>query len=533
VKRLVVVGGGISGLAAAHAAAHRLAASGARAELGPIEIVLLEREERVGGKARTAVEDGFTVEWGPTGFLAPDAAIARLVHVAGLDRDVLPADAAAARRFIVRGGRLREVSAHPLRFARAGILGPVGLLRLLCEPLVPGRRSDQGAGTTAGDESVWDFARRRIGRQAADRLIAPMVLGVYAGDAKRISLPAAFPRLAALEAEHGSLVRGMLARRRASRRGGSGGSATDGGKSIGGAPHPSVEDESASRGHSRAGAGDDGRDSGDPTAAPAGPAGSGPAGPAGHLTSFWSGMETLPAALAAAAPSRAIEIRCGARVRRLERGPGGELRIDLASDASETLVASAVVLACEAWVAADLLDALAPALARELRGIAYPPVAVVALGYAGEDARRVPRGFGALIPRGEGYRALGVLWDSSIYPGRSPPDTALVRLMIGGAVDPEGGTADDATLVGWARADLRRLHGIEAPPVFVHVKRWERAIPQYELGHRERVRAVAAELERQPGLFLAGNALHGIAFGKAAEAGIAAGEAAAEHLRAG
>jgi oxygen-dependent protoporphyrinogen oxidase len=159
--------------------------------------------------------------------------------------------------------------------------------------------------------------------------------------------------------------------------------------------------------------------------------------------------------------------------------------------------------------------------------IAYPPVAVVALGFDAVSAARVPRGFGVLIPRGEGFRVLGVLWDSYIFPGRSPDGTILVRAMLGGAVDPDAGCADAATLVEWTLDELRRLLAIDAPPRFIHVHRWAHAIPQYELGHGDRVRRIEAELVRQPGLYLAGNALHGIAFAKAAAAGLAAGEAAA------
>ena len=171
---------------------------------------------------------------------------------------------------------------------------------------------------------------------------------------------------------------------------------------------------------------------------------------------------------------------------------------------------------------------LAPDLAAELAPIDYPPVAVVGLGFDASAARGIPRGFGVLVPRGEGYRALGVLWESSIFSGRSPDQCVLVRAMLGGAVDPEVGAADTETLVAWTRDDLRRLLGIESAPRFTHVHRWERAIPQYELGHGERVRRIEAAVARQPGLFLAGNALHGVAFGKAAAAGLAAGDAAAE-----
>jgi oxygen-dependent protoporphyrinogen oxidase len=219
-----------------------------------------------------------------------------------------------------------------------------------------------------------------------------------------------------------------------------------------------------------------------------------------------------------------VRVRCEAVVERVERGAAGELWVRLPG---ESMRADAVVLACEAGAAAAMAADLAPGLSRVLGQIASPPVAVVALGFDAVSATRVPRGFGVLIPRGEGFRVLGVLWDSYIFPGRSPDGTILVRAMLGGAVDPDAGSANPETLVEWTLDELRRLLAIDAPPRFLHVHRWPHAIPQYDLGHGDRVRRIEAELGRQPGLFLAGNALYGIAFAKAAAAGLAAGEAAA------
>ena len=468
-KRLVVVGAGISGLAAAHAAAEHVGERAWQRAGDGVEIVVLERAASVGGKARTRLEGEWTVEAGPTGFLLPDPAIERLIRIAGLERDLLPSDGAAAHRFLVRGGRLREVSAHPLRFVTSGILEPGAILRLLREPWVPPRRG-------GGDESVWDFASRRLGAQAADRLVAPMVLGVFAGDAKRLSLPAAFPRLAALEAQHGSLVRGMIAqRRRVKSEGAAGGAAAES---------------------------------------------DGPAGLGGRLTSFTDGIETLPRGLV----RDPVRVRCEAVVERVERGAAGELWVRLPG---ESMRADALVLACEAGPAAAMAADLAPGLSRVLGQIAYPPVAVVALGFDAVSAARVPRGFGVLIPRGEGYRvarrALGQLHLPGTKPGRNHPGAR----DVGGAVDPEVGATDSDTLVELTLDELRGLLAIDAPPRFVHVHRWPHAIPQYELGHGDRVRRIEAELVRQPGIFLAGNALHGVAFAKAAAAGLAAGEAAA------
>jgi oxygen-dependent protoporphyrinogen oxidase len=466
-KRLVIVGGGISGLAAARGAAEE-----ATSVREGIEIVLLERESVVGGKAQTLHDGSWLVEAGPTGYLDAEPAMDRLLSDAGLEQAKLPANKAAARRFIVRGGRMREVSAHPLRFPASGLLGPWGLLRILAEPFIPKRHT----GLPDKDESIWDFAARRIGRQAADRLIAPMVLGVFAGDARKLSLAAAFPRLAAIEREYGSLVHGMLARRKERRPG-----------------------EGAKR--------------------------ESPSGPAGWLTSFSEGLQSLPLALAG---SGGFIVRTSVEARKVAPRPGGwEIST---SDGAPPISADAVILSGEPWAMAPLVRDHVPKLARELDTIYCPPVTVVALGYGPEALAKVPQGFGVLIPRGEGYRILGCLWDSHIFPGRSPEGSLLLRVMLGGTVDPEAALLSDDRLMPLVGHDLSRLFGIEEKPVYHRIVRWERAIPQYELGHLGRVDAIERELKNRSGLFMAGNALYGISFGKAAATGFARGQEAARWL---
>ncbi len=452
VKRLIVIGGGISGLAAAHAAASELGTD--------LEVLVLEKAGEVGGKARTESIGPWRVETGPAGYLDGEPALDRLVESAGLHDEVVVANDDAANRFIVRGGEMRAVSPHPLRLARSGILGVSGLLRILGEPFV--RRGH-------GDESVWDFAARRLGPQVADRLVAPMVLGVFAGDAKSLSLAAAFPKLAALESEHGSLLKGMVKSRRAGRSDGA-------------------------------------------------------AAPSGTLTSFREGIQTLPLRLA---ESRLFEVRRNTAVREIRQRTGRWL---VEPESGPAIEADAVALACESWAMAKVLRNSSAKLSRLLEEIPCPPVAIVALGFGSSALNTVPRGFGALIPRGEGYRILGVLFDSHVFRGRSPQGTLLVRAFLGGAVDPEAVAGDDQSIEALAVADVSRLLRLDEKPDFRHVIRWDKAIPQYEIGHLERVRAVESELTHLPGLFLAGNALYGIAFSKAAAAGEAAGTAAARYL---
>lgn len=457
--RVVIVGGGISGLAAARAAVETAREAGAG-----LEVVVLERDPAVGGKARTRRRDGWLVEGGPAGFLDdPDTAptMHRLIAAAAMDAQVIQASDAARRRFIARNGRAREVKPNPVRLVTAGVLSAAGAARLLVEPFIRPR-------TATEDESVFDFASRRIGRQAAERLVAPMMLGIFAGDARRISLHGAFPRLAALERDHGSLVRGMLARRRESR--------------------------------------------------------GGPAGPAGTLTSFREGMQSLAHGLAARG---GFAVRTGTTVHGLDRADGGGWRVRT-WEQPEPLHADAVVLSCEAWAAAELLAPHAPTVATTLGGFVYPPVIAVSLGYGPETLGRFPRGFGCLVPRGEGIRSLGCVWDSALFEARAPAGHVLVRVLLGGAVDDSIDSLSDEEALETARADVEGLFAPGARPVTCEVVRWSRAIPQYPVGHPALVDQVSAGIARLPGISLAGNALRGVAFAKAATEGWRRGEEAAK-----
>lgn len=461
--RLVVVGGGISGLAAAWAA-RRLA----RERGDALEVIVLEREAEVGGKARSIERDGWLVEAGPSGFLGGRPAMERLVDEAGLSPDAIPAGVASRRRFIYRAGRMREIVPNPFALVRHGILSVRGMGRLLVEPFVRARRD-------GGDEGVFDFAARRLGSEVADRMVRPMALGIFAGDARRLSLAAAFPRMAALEREHGSIIGGMMARK--------------------------------------------GRTS------------------SGTLTSFRHGMQSLPLALA---QGGTFTVRRNARVEAIRRATATSVPTQPASASPswEVVVegdgvpirADGVILAGEPWAMAALVRPLDHAAAAELEAIPCPPIAVVALGFAPGAAERIPAGFGVLIARDEGFRMLGNLWESHLYPGRSPEGHVLVRAMLGGAVDPDIGALSDDVVLQLAREEVARLYGITDPPVHVRIERVARAIPQYLLGHGERVARIERALACFPNLDATGFGLRGVAFADAASDGVTVGERMAARL---
>jgi oxygen-dependent protoporphyrinogen oxidase len=429
-RGVVIVGGGIGGLAIAWELSTRpgLLPPGAGVEV-------LEAAPRAGGNIRTERREGYLCEWGPTGFLDDAPATLAACSRLGLGPRLTRANEAAARRFVVRGGRLREIPSGLLSFLASDVLSLRGRLRVLGEPFVPRRRA-------ATDESVFDFARRRIGREAATVLVDALVTGIWAGSVEELSLVSAFPTLAALERDHGGLLRGMLAGRRPTR---------------------------------------------------------------GRLMSFPNGLTELTDALAAALGPR---LRLGARVTKIERLPRGGFL--LAVDGAPPREADAVVLTCPAWVASPLLANADGPLAAAVAGIPAVGVAVLHLGFAREDAAGLA-GFGFLVPRGESSPVLGALLPANIFPHRAPDGHVLVTVMLGGARDPSAVEATDQALIDRAASALETFAGVRAAPRFAFAIRHPRAIPQYVLGHADRLAAIMERLREIPGLFLAGNSYRGIA----------------------
>ncbi len=471
--RVVVVGGGIAGLATAWRllADPELAAAtpttpqddplatrlpGVRARL---HVTLLEASERFGGNIRAEQDRGFLVEWGPNGFLDNAAETPRLVRQLGIVDRMLPARDAAARRFIYVRGRLRPIPLSPAAFFASDILSFRGRLRILREPLVPPRPDP--------DESVFSFAARRIGEEAARILVDAMVSGVYGGDSRNLALNSAFPKMHALERDHGGLVRGMIARRKTARR-----------------------------------------------------AGGGPAGPGGVLTSFDRGFEALTDELALALRRcNRADLRLSARAEEITpHATAHRWRVRLAD--GESIEADAILLAVPARAAAPLVRPFDGGLAAVMAEIPEAPLVVVGAGYRTEDFASAPDGFGFLVPRGEGPRVLGVLWDSCIYPNRAPDGRVLLRAMLGGAHDSAAIELSDDAVLAQVRSDLAATMGVTARPDPVWILRHPQGIPQYTLGHPARLRAIEERLVTWPGLHVAGNAYHGISVNHCVERSI-------------
>lgn len=459
---VVVVGGGVTGLAAAHAI-HR--------ERPDVELHLFEARERLGGNIATERHEGFVIDTGPDSFLRTKPDALDLCQELGLEGELVPTREAARHVFVAHQGHLELMPggmalAVPTRIGpllQTPLLSAVGKMRLLAEPLIPRSRSP------GEDESIESFFTRRLGSEGALRLAAPLLGGIYAGDVSKLSIQATFPQLVELEARHGSLLRGFLALELAR---GKGAEAEE-------SPSPTIRDVYAWLRR--------------PGAAQA---------PSPFL-SLRSGMGSLIDALARSLPSGVV--RTGTPVTRLEKTEDG-FRLEVKS--GEVIAAENVILATQAHVSAKLVpDA---ELSRDLGGIPYVSTATVFFGLDPRTIAHDLEGFGFIVPAGEAD-ILASTWVSSKWEGRAPDGTALIRAFVGGARDPlRVASSTDAELVSLARTELERLMGTLGTPRFTRVYRYVGAGPQPHVGHAARLSRIAARLREIPGLHVAGAAYGGV-----------------------
>jgi oxygen-dependent protoporphyrinogen oxidase len=458
--RVVVVGAGVSGLSVAYRLQQILPGA---------EVTVLEEAARPGGTTWTLREDGFQLEIGPNGFLDSKPTTKALCQDAGLGEQLVTASEAAGRnRYLLLGGRLRALPTGPGSLLRSDLLGWRGKLSLLLERFRRRPKEER-------DESIDAFVRRRAGSEAAEVLADALVTGIYAGDPALLSLPACFPRLAQLEREYGSVIKGF-AKSAAKRRA-----------------------EAQARGE--------------------------PYQRGGKLWSLRGGLRVLVETLADRLEHAPL---LGVRVRAVVSERAWLVR----ADGRDAWPADAVVLTCPAYRQAEMLAGHDAELAARIAEIPYNRVVVVGLGYRRVDVPGSLDGFGFIAPQRTRRDLLGVQWCSSIYPGRAPDGLVLLRGMCGGWHRPEVVDWEDERLVRAVHDELQQAMGVTAPPVFQRVIRWPRAIPQYHVGHLERLAWIDERLRRHPGLFLGGNAYHGVALNDCTEQGESLARAVARFLQA-
>jgi protoporphyrinogen/coproporphyrinogen III oxidase len=458
--KLVVVGGGIAGLSAAHRAVELASERGMS-----LDLTLIEARERLGGTIASERVDGFLVEAGPDSFLSEKPWALALCRRLGVEDRLVRTDDRFRRVFVWHRNRL-----HPLPdgfqllaptalrpFVTSRLFSLPGKLRMALDLVLPRGCDD--------DESLGAFVRRRLGAEALERVAQPLVAGIYTADPDDLSLLATMPRFIELERRERSIILGL---RRALRR----------------APVPGTSGARWSL-----------------------------------FVTVADGMETLVMHLASRLPAGSVVLK--QRVSALER-VDDRWRVTAAEGGR--FHADRVIVATEAHAAARLTRYLDPALATLLEEIPYASAATVSLGYRRADVPHALDGFGFVVPRREGRALLAATFSSVKYPGRAPADHVLIRGFLGGMLNAGVLAEDDDRLVTLAHGELGMALGITAEPVLIRLHRWPGSMPQYRVGHLTRVETIERALDGLPGLTLAGAAYRGVGIADCVRSGEAAAE---------
>ena len=444
-KRIVIVGGGISGLTVAYLLLEKKK---------DLDVTVLESDNRAGGKIWTDKANGFLCEKGANGFLDNKPRTLELCKSLGIEP--VRSNENSKKRFIYLNGKLNALPDSPLSFISSDLLSWGGKLRILLEYNAP--RGPE-------DETVADFIIRRLGKEALERLIDPMCSGIYAGDPYMMSIKSCFARIKELEQEYGGLLKALMAIRKQKK----------------------LQQKAP----------------GDTKVSVA---------PGGTLTSFYNGAQTITDALADRLKDR---LSLGMQVQGIIR----EKDLYHLYTSKGTIEADIVILASPAYATSEIIKDLDREISNILSGIPYPHVSVVCFGYKKEKVGHPLNGFGFLVPHIEGRKILGTLWDTSIFPNRASEGYALLRTMVGGAKSPEMAMLEDEKIVSMVFDELKPILSFKTDPDMVRIYRWEKAIPQYLLGHSRRLESIEKRLSFHPGLYLTGNAYKGIGINDCVESG--------------
>ncbi len=434
-------------------------------------VTVLEPRDLPGGNIRTEVHRGFRVEGGPNGFLDRTPAVPNLVRDLGLsDRLLAASDGSRKNRYVFVGNKLRKLPGGPFGLLTTPLLSLRGKWNLISEPW----RKTPPPNT---EETVQEFVTRRAGKEAADIFADALVTGIHGGDPAMLSVAAAFPRLPVMEREAGSVVRGFM--RAAKRRN------------------------------------RDAKERGDPVPGP---------------MKMWSFREGLSVLVDALHEQLEGAVKCGQSVESVSEA-ASVAAWTVHGTNGRTWSADAVVLACPAYEQAAILDDLDALLADEIGAIPYNRIAVVALGYREDHCPGRHDGFGYIAPQNTRRDVLGVQWCSSIFPDRAPQGFVLWRALCGGVHRAEQVEWDDERLGRAVHEEIKLAMGVTGEPVFRRIVRWPNAIPQYVIGHLDRVARIDTLAAKHAGLFLTGNAYRGVAMADCVEQAEVTAAKVALHLQ--
>lgn len=437
-KKIVVLGAGISGLTTAYLLKQK-----------GHDVTLLEKKREVGGSIETSYENGFLFDRGPYGALETTPLISKLVSELNLQDQLVYANKAANKRYILRHNTLHVLPMSPAAFLKTRLFSPKAKLRLFAEPFI-------GKSKEGYYQSLAEFVTHRLGREFLDYVINPMAAEIYAGNPESLSVKSAFPKLYALEEKYGGLIVGTIKSIKERKQ------------------HAEKSNQSA------------------------------------KIFSFKDGMIVLPKALAKFLGSNLF---LQADVKLIEQNEDGYTISCVYKDEKTTVPADVIISTIPAFSAADLFGHFDEELKKHLLDIYYPPILVQYLAYKKEDVKRPLDGFGFLVPSKERKSILSSVWDSVIFPNRSSEETASFTLFIGGARDPEIFSIDKELLFMKIRGEFETLMNISGEPVFSSYKYWPKAIPQYDIGYVEHEKYFDSFEQKFPGIILSGNYRGGISVG--------------------
>ncbi|MFQ5442744.1 MAG: protoporphyrinogen oxidase [Thermodesulfobacteriota bacterium] len=453
-KRVVIIGGGIAGLATAYSLREHEGGEGS-----PLfEVVVLEKKPKVGGNITTERVDGFIVEGGPDCFISEKPWAMALCKRIGLAEKLLPTNDELRKTFVLSRGKLHElpegvilmIPTKILPLLTSSLITLPGKIRMGLELFIPKRKEKS-------DETLGDFVRRRLGREVLEKIAEPLVAGVHSGDPETMSVRATFPKFVQLEEDYGSLIRGMLKRMGAFKKS---------------APARSGEKKMTMFVTLRDG-----------------------------LSDFIERLDTLIKGF------ENTSIKTDTTVKGLSK-KGKKFLIDI--EGADPLEADSVIIAAPAYAASKIIDGLDSGLSQKLLEIPYVSTATVSIAFKKKDIKHPLNGFGFVVPRSENRRIMASTWTSVKFENRAPEDSVLIRCFVGGSKNKELLSLSDARMTALVREELRDIMGITAEPLFSRVYRWMNSMPQYTVGHEERVKAIDEGAGKHPGLFLTGSAYHGI-----------------------
>jgi oxygen-dependent protoporphyrinogen oxidase len=478
-KTVIVVGAGITGLSAAYYIDQKARAAGK-----PVQVIVLESDDKLGGKVQTERIDGFTIEKGPDSFLARKVAALHLIRELGIDDELVGTNPEARKTYILHRKKLHRipqgmnvgVPTQFVPFATTGLLSVAGKVRAGFDFFMPKQE-------VQGDQSLGLFLERRMGKEVVDYLAEPLLAGIYAGDLRNLSLRSTFPHLEQLEQQHGSLIKGMLAQAQQVKAA----QKTPPKPELGARPLPNSV-----------------------------------------FLTFRTGLYRLIERLEYVLEKSGVQIRLETAVQKLEPSTEGGYQLQL--DNGETLHADAVVMTAPTYDAAKILPEKFSQRAYLLQ-LPYVSVANVVLAFGKNALDRPLDGSGFVVPRKEGRTITAATWTSSKWLHSAEKGKTLMRFYVGRSGQEEIVDKSDEEIIAKVRKDLYETMGIDTEPLFHRITRWRRAMPQYTVGHLDRVRDFVEESSRElPGVYFAGSGFYGLGIPDCIDQGLKTAEQVVEKI---